>query len=151
MDFSTSALTIRRNVYWERKGARRMIETLPKGKKIKSIAATARLMAALRTLVGSRRSGRVLLDDERGQVTPKMLRVWVCRAEKRAELSQTGCVHVLRHSHHTHLANPSAPLLQIAEQDRHSDLRVTQKYLHRGAGAARAAIDLLDRKRAAGQ
>jgi integrase len=147
---SASSIMIRRSVYWERKGARRMIETLPKGKKIKSVAATARLMAALRKLVGSRRSGRVLLDDERGQVTPKMLRVWVRRAEKQAKLAQTGCLHVLRHSHLTHLADAGASLLEIASQARHSDLRVTQRYLHRSAGSARAAVDLLERKRAAG-
>ncbi len=150
VSFSVGSITIRRNVYWERRGARRMIETLPKGKKVKSVAATSRLLAALKKLAGSKRNGRVLLNDEGEQVTPKLLRVWIRRAEKRAELAQTGCLHVLRHSHLTHLANAGASLLEIAEQARHSDLRVTQKYLHRSAGAARAAVELLERKRAAG-
>lgn len=150
VNFSTGAMTIRRSVYWERRGARRMVETLPKGKRVQAVAATARLLTAVRTLAGSRRSGRVLLDDDREQVTPKMLRVWIRRAEKRAELAQTGCLHVLRHSHLTHLANAGASLLEIAEQGRHSDLRVTQRYLHRAAGAARSAVDLLEKKRASG-
>lgn len=150
VNVSAGSLTIRRNVYWERRGARRMVETLPKGKKVKSVAGTSRLLAALKKLVGSRRTGRVLLNDGGGQVTPKLLRVWIRRAEKRAELAQTGCLHVLRHSHLTHLANAGASLLEIAEQARHSDLRVTQKYLHRAAGAARSAVDLLERKRAQG-
>lgn len=47
VNFSTSAITIRRNVYWERKGARRMVETLPKGKKVKSVAATSRLLGGV--------------------------------------------------------------------------------------------------------
>lgn len=116
---------------------------------MKSVAATSRLLVALKRLAGCRRTGRVLGDDEGGQVTPKLLRVWIRRAEKRAKLAQTGCLHVLRHSHLTHLANAGASLLEIPEQARHSDLRVTQKYLHRAAGAARAAVDRLERKRAA--
>jgi site-specific recombinase XerD len=92
----------------------------------------------------------VLLSDDSGQVTPKILRIWIRRAEKRAKLDETGRLHVLRHSHLTHLANAGASLLQIAEQGRHSDLRVTQRYLHRGAGAARSAVELLEAKRAAG-
>lgn len=151
VQFASQAIKIRRNVYWERRGDRRMVETLPKGKKVKSVAATTRLLAALTELIGVRRSGRVLLTDEGGQVTPKSLRIWIRRAERQAGLVDTGRLHVLRHSHLTHLANAGASLLEIAEQGRHSDLRVTQKYLHRAAGAARTAVDLLEKKRAAGQ
>ena len=48
------------------------------------------------------------------------------------------------------VAEAGASLLEIASQARHADLRVTQKYLHASRGSARGAIDLLERKRAAG-
>lgn len=150
--FDSATITIAKNVYWAKddKEERHCIETLPKGKKIKSVAATKRLLAALKKLVGDRKSGRVLLSDEGGQVTPKMLRVWMRRAEKCAGVKVRGGWHILRHSHLTHLGESGATLFQIAEQARHNDLRVTQKYLHRGAAAATAAIELLEKKRTAG-
>jgi integrase len=67
VNFSASSITIRRNVYWERRGARRMIETLPKGKKVKAVAATARQIASLKKIVGSRRTGRVLQSSCRAR------------------------------------------------------------------------------------
>lgn len=150
VQFATSTIVVRRNVYWEKDGERKMVETLPKGKKVKAVAATSRLIAALKKLVGNRKTGRILLSDDGAQVTPKMLRVWIRRAEKRAGLAKTsGRLHVLRHSHLTHLAEAGANLLQIASQGRHSDLRVTQRYLHKDASAALAAVDLLEKRRAA--
>ena len=78
---------VAKNVYWAKddKEERNYIETLPKGK-IRRVAGTKRLMAALKELIGERRTGRVLLTDDGGQMTPKMLRPWIGRAEKLAGL-----------------------------------------------------------------
>ncbi len=147
VNFTTGIITVRRSTYW-RTGDRTMLETTPKGKKPKPVASSARLLAALRELVGTRRRGRVLLDDG-NTVTPKMLKVWVRHAEKAAGLPDTGRIHILRHSHVTHMADAGATLTELMSQARHSDPRVTDRYLHgRGEEAARAGQDKLERLRA---
>jgi integrase len=149
--FKTREVTVRRSLYWRRASkGREMVETLPKGKKVKPVATTARLLLALKKICGER-TGRVLLTDEGGQLTPKIMKLWVIKAELAAGLPGTGRLHVLRHSHLTHLADAGASLLEIASQARHADLRITSRYLHAAGGAggaARSGVNRLEEKRA---
>lgn len=150
VNLRSGKITVRRGIYWRRgREGREPIETLPKGKRVKPVSATARLLKALQTLIGGRKTGRVLTTSSGDQVTPKMLKLWVIRAEEAAGLPKTGRLHVLRHSHLTHLADAGATLLEIASQARHADLRITQRYLHAREGAAAAGVRRLEQHRAA--
>lgn len=150
VNFKTGEIMVKRNVFWRRaKHGREMIEGMPKGKKAKPVGATARLLAAIRRLVAGRTTGRVILTAEGEQATPKHLKIWMQKSERAAGLPVTGRMHVLRHSHLTHLAEAGASLLEIASQARHADLRITQRYLHAGQGAARSAVQRLETARLA--
>ena len=50
----------------------------------------------------------------------------------------------------SHLAAANVPLNAIAGLARHSDLRVTQRYMHLAPGALRQGVDMLVRSRAQG-
>lgn len=150
VNFKSGEITVRRNVYWRRaRYGGGMVEDTPKGKKAKPVATTTRLLAALRKICAGRTTGRVLVTDDGAQVETKDLRLWIHGAERAAGLPATQRMHVLRHSHLTHLAEAGANLLEIATQARHSDLRITQRYLHAAQGSARSAVARLEQARLA--
>ena len=125
VDFKASRMIIRHNVFIE-KGVE-YVDAV-KGGKSKAVPLTPRLRDALQA-VRHLRGPRVLWAD-RGRVTPKVIKLWMMRAEKRAGLPETGRIHVCRHTFASHLAMAGVPARTIQDLARHSSLSVTARYLH---------------------
>lgn len=145
VDFTAGEIVVRRSVYWRKKVR---YEGVPKGKRIKRVPCTPRLLAALKKIC-HHRQGRVLVSDEGAELTPKMLKRVIMKVEKAAGREQTGRCHIMRHSFCSHLAQANVPLIAIAGLARHSDLRVTQRYMHLAPGSLRQGIDMLVKSREA--
>jgi site-specific recombinase XerD len=92
------------------------------------------------------RGPRVLYADDLGVPTPKIIRMWMERAQRKAGLPVTGGVHVLRHSFCSHLAMQGAPAKVIQELAGHANLTTTMRYMHLFPGAKDAVIRLLDQR-----
>jgi integrase len=146
IDFRNGQFFVRRNVFFQ-KG--KYIEDTPKGGKSKPVPCTPRLLAALKAC-RHLRGERLLYDDEGAPVTPKLLKLWIQRAEKQANLEQTGRFHILRHTFCSHAAVAGVPARTIQEAARHSDLGTTQRYMHLSPSALKEGIEMLARSRAAG-
>ena len=74
----------------------------------------------------------------------QLVQYYVKRAARRAGVMNDG-VHVLRHTFCSHLAMRGAPARAIQELAGHSDLSMTQRYMHVSPAAIESAIRLLDR------
>jgi integrase len=116
-----------------------------KGGKAKAIPCTPRLADALRA-VRHQRGPRVLCPDD-GKLTPKVLKLWIRRAERAAGLPETGRIHVYRHTFASHLAMAAVPAKTIQELARHSSLMTTARYMHLSPSAKDEGIAALDRSR----
>lgn len=119
----------------------------PKSGKSRKVRLTERLALALeahRHLQGP----RVLCAEDGGELTNKVVRIWMEKAERRAGLPVTGRIHVLRHSFCAHLAMAGAPAKAIQELAGHADLTMTMRYMHLSPGARDEAVRLLERKTA---
>jgi integrase len=121
--------------------------TVPKGGRGRRVPMTERLAAALQAH-RHLRGARVLYDDATVPTvpTPKVVRMWMERAQRRAGLPLTGGVHILRHSFCSHLAMQGAPAKAIQELAGHANLTTTMRYMHLSPGAKDAAIRLLDHR-----
>ena len=115
-----------------------------------SSVAAACTVPQLRKACESKVGSRVLMTAGGLEITPKIVKRWIMRLEKAAGLAPTGRLHILRHSYVSHLAGANVPLIAIAALARHSDLRVTQRYMHLAPGALREGVDMLVRSRARG-
>jgi len=146
IDFREGQLFVRRNVFWQKGKA---IVTTPKGGKSKPILCTPRLLQALKDC-RHLRGERLLYSDENEPVTPKLLTLWVQRAEAKAGLPKTGRLHVYRHTFCSHLAMAGVPARTIQEMARHSDLSTTMRYMHLSPSAMKAGIEMLDESRKRG-
>jgi len=113
----------------------------PKGGRLRYVPLTVRLAAALQRH-RHLRSRRVLCHDDGTALTRQQVQYRVTRAAKRAGV-QDG-VHVLRHTFCSHLSMRGAPARAIQELAGHSELGVTQRYMHLSPAALDAAIALLD-------
>jgi integrase len=115
--------------------------TAPKGGRLRYVPLTLRLAAALREH-RHLRSPLVLCRENGSALTRQQVQYRVKRAAKRAKLREG--VHLLRHSFCSHLAMRGAPARAIQELAGHSELGVTQRYMHLSPAALDAAIRLLD-------
>jgi integrase len=140
------SIHVRRNVYWK-KGE--PIIDAPKGKKAKPIPATPRLPAALRACRHFR-GERLLYTDESELVTPKILTIWIMRAEVEAGLPKTGRLHVFRHTYASHLVMAGVPARTVQELCRHATLDVTMRYMHLSPNAVDEGIQKLVESREQG-
>jgi site-specific recombinase XerD len=75
-------------------------------------------------------------------LTRQMVQYRVKRAARRANVRDG--VHVLRHTFCSHLAMYGAPARAIQELAGHSELTMTQRYMHLSPAALDSAIQLLD-------
>ncbi len=66
------------------------------------------------------------------------------RAARRAHVPEG--VHLLRHTFCSHLAMRGAPARAVQELAGHSELSMTQRYMHLSPAALESAIELLDRR-----
>jgi integrase len=146
VDFTHGRLTVRRSV-WVHQG--RHITDEPKGMRRLPVPTTPRLLAALQA-VRHLRGERVLYDDVGAELTPKMIRTWVERIEKKANMPITGRLHVLRHTFASHAAMAGVPAKTIQELARHSTLLTTMRYMHLSPSAKDEGIAMLARSRATG-
>ena len=78
----------------------------------------------------------------------KVIKNWNARAQRLAELTVDGAVHILRHAFCSHLAMRGARARAIQELAGHVDLKTTQRYMHLSPAAVESAIRLLETGRA---
>jgi integrase len=117
--------------------------TVPKNGRIRFVPLTERLARALREHRHVR-SLRVLCKDDGRPLSRQSLWGRVRRAVRRANVP-TG-VHILRHTFCSHLAMRGAPARAVQELAGHSELGMTQRYMHLSPAALDAAIQLLERR-----
>lgn len=144
IDFKGGLFFVRRSVFWQKSQA---ILGTPKGGKSKPVPCTPRLLQALRAC-RHLRGQRLLYADDGTEVTPKLIKLWVMRAEKKAELPETGKLHIMRHTFCSHAAMAGVPLKTIQELARHSEPSTTMRYLHLGPSALKEGIAKLAKSRA---
>jgi site-specific recombinase XerD len=75
------------------------------------------------------------------------LKLWIIKAERKANLPETGRLHVFRHTFASHLAMAGVPARTVQELARHTTLAVTMKYMHLSPSAKDDGIDMLARSR----
>src|SRR5712692_9203005 len=122
--------------------------TVPKGGRLRYVPMTVRLATALREH-RHLRAARVLCRRDRPSLTADVVKHYVERAARRAQLTTSG-VHRLRHTFCSHLAMRGAPARAIQELAGHQDLTTTQRYMHLSPAAIEGAIRLLDHPKKAG-
>jgi len=132
----------RKRQLWVRRSEWRGKVTTPKGGRPRLVPLTARLVSTLR---GHRhlQSPRVLCRDDGLPLSQKIVRVFVSKAARLANLANGG-VHALRHTFCSHLAMRGAPARAIQELAGHKDLTTSQRYMHLSPAAVEAAIRLLE-------
>jgi integrase len=117
--------------------------TTPKGGRIRYVPLTVRLTAALRDH-RHLRSPRVLCQPGGTPFTRQQVQYRMKRAARRAHVPEG--VHLLRRTFCSHLAMRGAPARAVQELAGHSELSMTQRYMHLSPAALESAIELLDRR-----
>jgi integrase len=115
--------------------------TGPKSGRLRYVPLTIRLAVALREH-RHLRSSRVLCQTDGTALTRQQVQYRVKRAARRANVPKG--VHLLRHTFCSHLAMRGAPARAVQELAGHSQLSMTQRYMHLSPAALDAAIQLLD-------
>ena len=122
------------------------VEALPKGGKPRVVPMTQALVAAL-TKHRHLRGDRVVCQDDGSPLTPKMVRMAMQKAQRRAGFEPNGRIHVLRHTFCSQLAMRGAPAMAIKELAGHESVTTTAIYMHLSPAARESAIKLLDEAR----
>ena len=86
----------------------------------------------------------MLYSDDKSTADRDALASWIRRAERRAGLSITGRLHILRHTFCSRLAIRGATTKAIQELAGHVSLTTTQRYMHLSPAAKESAIRLLE-------
>lgn len=142
LDLKRRLIHVQRSIWWATKSERH--ETVPKGGKGRIVDMTRALAEALpkhRHLKGD----RVLYADDNQELTNKVVRAWLERAQRAARIEVTGAIHRLRHTFCSMLAAEGATPLAIQQLAGHAHLSTTMKYMHLSPTGRGAAIALLDR------
>jgi integrase len=142
LDIKRRIIHVQRSIWKGRKVAE-VHETTTKGGKGRKVRMTSELAAALakhRNL-----QERVLMTEDGGALTNKIVRRWFERVQRAAGLEVTGAIHRLRHTFCSMLAAEGAPPGAIKELAGHASLSTTMKYMHLSPTTLDAAIGLLDR------
>jgi integrase len=136
VDLTRRVLTVRKSV-WNGQ------ETAPKSGKPREVPLTLGLFDVLRG-VRHLRGARVLYTDSGDELTAKVVRRWMEKAQRRAGLEVSGGIHRLRHTFCSLLAMKGAPAKAIQELAGHANLSTTLRYMHLSPAARDSAIRLLD-------
>lgn len=89
----------------------------------------------------------LLCQADGSPLTPKLLKLVIQRAERRAGLELTGRTHILRHTFCSHLAMAGASPITIQSLAGHENLETTMGYMHLSPNATDEAIGLLVKSR----
>jgi site-specific recombinase XerC len=84
----------------------------------------------------------VLCESDGKPLTRQLVQAKVKRASRHANVRDD--VHILRHTFCSHLAMRGAPARALQELAGHSELTMTQRYMHLSPAALDAPIQLLD-------
>lgn len=139
LDFRRTTLHVRKSDSYGR-------ITTPKGGKPRTVPMTQLLREALERAKHDL-SPRVLHRGDGKPCSRQNLRTWMNRAQRAAGLTETGALHILRHTFCSHLAMRGAAPLAIQKLAGHTSLRTTQRYMHLAPSEATRAIELLDARR----
>ena len=147
VDFRNARMTIRRSVYVS-KGEHYVDDV--KGLLAKPVPiGHGRLLDALKAC-RHLRGERVLYQDDGEELTPRIVRMWIERAEKKAGLPVTGRIHIMRHTFCSHSAMAGVPARTIQGLARHATLASTLPYMHLSPSALDEGMEMLVRSREAG-
>lgn len=139
VDLARGVVTIQRNVVLDQEGG-------TKGLKARRIPIPDGLRSLLVGIMPARRGH--LLQDAGERLTPKKLRVMMRRVQTKADLTNNGALHILRHTYCSHLAMAGVPVMEIQRLAGHAHLTTTLKYMHLSPGSEqREAVAKLDRLR----
>jgi integrase len=142
LDLKRRLIHVQRSTWWAKDGEQH--ETVPKGGKSRNVTMTVALHDAL-SKHRHLRGPRVLYTDEGGELTNKVVRRWLERAQLAAGLEVTGGIHRLRHTFCSILAAEGASPGAIQKLAGHASIATTMKYMHLSPAHTEAAIGLLDR------
>jgi integrase len=142
-DIRGGKITIRTSVY--ERTTKDRVEGTPKGGLEKTIPMTARLAEALVDV--PTKGDYVLHHADASPLTWRAITWIVRKVERAAGLTETGNVHVLRHTYCSHLAMANVPARQIMELARHVDLATSLKYMHLAKDGAGLAVSALEKLR----
>ncbi len=121
--------------------------TSTKGGRLRYVPLTEALEAALRKH-RHLRGPRVLCQVDGTRFTRQQVQTKMKRAARLANVKRG--VHILRHTFGSHLGMRGAATRSVQELLGHSDLRMTQRYMHLSPAALDAAIGLLNGRQAMG-
>lgn len=121
----------------------RGVEDAPKGGRGRTVPLTEELAVALKAHRNLRE--RVLTNDKGEELSNRMIRDMLARAQRRANLDANGGIHILRHTFCSHLAIAGVPAKAIQELAGHADLKTTMGYMHLSPGNRSAAVETLSR------
>jgi site-specific recombinase XerD len=120
--------------------------TPTKGKAKRWVPLTARLIQAIQKH-RHLRAPWMLCQADGSPLTPKLLKLLIRKAEKRAVLPETGRTHILRHTFCSHLAMAGASPITIQNLAGHENLETTMGYMHLSPNATDEAMRLLVKSR----
>lgn len=147
VDFVAGRIQVKDNVYVKK--GEQLVDRTKGGKSAKGQKASKRLIAALKAC-RHMRGERMLMTDDSKPITPKIVRIWIERAERAAGLPVTGRIHILRHTYASHLAMAGVPARTIQARCRHSSLEITMRYMHLSPQSDDDAVEMLEESRALG-
>ncbi|MBX3215175.1 MAG: site-specific integrase [Labilithrix sp.] len=140
LDLKRGKIHVQRSIWWAKDGKRH--ETVPKGGRGRVVPMTGPLAEALKAHRNLRE--RVVTQDDGSELTNKVVRMWLERAQRAARLEQCGGIHRLRHTFCSHLAMRGATVMAIKALAGHASISTTQRYMHLSPSTLDAAIGLLD-------
>jgi site-specific recombinase XerD len=123
---------------------------LPKGGRVRELDLSETLRSAL-TAHHHRRGPYVLCHDDGAQLSVKVIYSLMRAAQRRAEMEDTGLVHILRHTFCSHLAMRGASAKAIQELAGHAQISTTMRYMHLSPAAKRSTVLLLDQVKPEGE
>ena len=124
--------------------AGRLVVVREDSRKVRAFFCTDPTLSATEVLVGY--SFRWPPSDG-APLTPKLLKLMIQRAERRASMKVTGRCHILRHTFCSHLAMAGASVVTIQNLAGHQNLETTMGHMHLSPKATDEAMRLLTTSR----
>lgn len=133
-------IDVRRRIATIKRSSYQGAVSAPKGGKTRHVDITRRLAEHLDAHMP--KAGRIM-----GHITSHHIATWIRKAERAAELKETGLLHILRHTYGSHLAMAGVDIYRIKELMGHSNVTTTQIYAHLSPRALSDAVAMLEKAR----